>query len=76
MGGGHAAWSTGQSPEQHPDSNSSCQPGVVRLFSLAQRRAGAMLRFALAGLAQLVEHKLPKLGVASSNLVSRSSTPF
>ena len=25
-----------------------------------------------AGLAQLVEHKLPKLGVASSNLVSRS----
>ena len=26
----------------------------------------------LAGIAQLVEHKLPKLGVASSNLVSRS----
>ena len=25
-----------------------------------------------AGLAQLVEHELPKLGVASSNLVSRS----
>ncbi len=26
----------------------------------------------LAGIAQLVEHKLPKLGVASSSLVSRS----
>ena len=26
-----------------------------------------------AGIAQLVEHKLPKLGVASSILVSRSS---
>ncbi len=25
-----------------------------------------------AGIAQLVEHKLPMLGVASSNLVSRS----
>jgi hypothetical protein len=25
-----------------------------------------------AGVAQLVEHKLPKLGVASSNLVARS----
>lgn len=31
-----------------------------------------------AGIAQLVEYKLPKLGVASSNLVARSSTisPF
>jgi hypothetical protein len=27
----------------------------------------------LAGIAQLVEYKLPKLGVASSNLVARSS---
>ena len=27
-----------------------------------------------AGIAQLVEYKLPKLGVASSNLVARSST--
>lgn len=27
----------------------------------------------LAGVAQLVEYKLPKLGVASSNLVARSS---
>ena len=26
-----------------------------------------------AGVAQLVEYKLPKLGVASSNLVARSS---
>ena len=26
-----------------------------------------------AGIAQLVEHQLPKLGVASSNLVSRSN---
>lgn len=26
----------------------------------------------LAGIAQLVEYKLPKLGVASSNLVARS----
>ena len=31
-----------------------------------------------AGIAQLVEYKLPKLGVASSNLVARSnlSSPF
>ena len=28
-----------------------------------------------AGIAQSVEHKLPKLGVASSNLVSRSESP-
>ena len=28
--------------------------------------------FMLAGIAQLVEYKLPKLGVASSNLVARS----
>ena len=28
--------------------------------------------FAWAGIAQLVEYKLPKLGVASSNLVARS----
>jgi hypothetical protein len=27
----------------------------------------------LAGIAQLVEYKLPKLGVASSNLVARSN---
>ncbi len=27
-----------------------------------------------AGVAQLVEYKLPKLGVASSNLVARSSS--
>jgi hypothetical protein len=27
----------------------------------------------LAGIAQLVEYKLPKLGVASSNLVARST---
>lgn len=30
----------------------------------------------IAGIAQLVEHKLPKLGVASSNLVARSSIPL
>ena len=30
-----------------------------------------------AGIAQLVEYKLPKLGVASSNLVARSNVrPF
>ncbi len=39
---------------------------------MARDCVAAMLRLALAGLAQLVEHKLPKLGVASSNLVSRS----
>ena len=33
-------------------------------FIVAQQRAG---------IAQLVEYKLPKLGVASSNLVARSS---
>ena len=27
----------------------------------------------MAGIAQLVEYKLPKLGVASSNLVARSN---
>ncbi len=31
-----------------------------------------MLRLLLAGVAQLVEHELPKLGVAGSNPVSRS----
>lgn len=30
----------------------------------------------IAGIAQLVEHKLPKLGVASSNLVARSRIPL
>jgi hypothetical protein len=29
-----------------------------------------------AGIAQLVEYKLPKLGVASSNLVARSISAF
>ena len=29
----------------------------------------------VAGIAQLVEHDLAKVGVASSNLVSRSNTP-
>ncbi len=32
--------------------------------------------FAWAGIAQLVEYKLPKLGVASSNLVARSIPLF
>ena len=35
-------------------------------------RERALVSALHAGLAQLVEHKLPKLGVASSNLVSRS----
>ena len=32
-----------------------------------------IILFWKAGIAQLVEYKLPKLGVASSNLVARSS---
>ena len=36
-----------------------------------------ILPFREAGIAQLVEYKLPKLGVASSNLVARSTDmPF
>ena len=34
---------------------------------------GTQTRFKRAGIAQLVEHQLPKLGVASSNLVFRST---
>ncbi len=47
-----------------------CAPGGV-LHHLRPASQGDMLR-PFAGIAQLVEHKLPKLGVASSNLVSRS----
>ncbi len=37
-----------------------------------ERGPVTMLRALLAGVAQLVEHELPKLGVAGSNPVSRS----
>ena len=35
--------------------------------------SGDRIRLGCAGIAQLVEHKLPKLGVAGSNPVARSS---
>jgi hypothetical protein len=38
-----------------------------------KRVASAMIRSSDAGIAQLVEHDLAKVGVASSSLVSRSS---
>src|SRR5690349_15038655 len=43
--------------------------GQVWTFAAAER---ALESAARAGVAQLVEHKLPKLGVAGSNPVSRS----
>lgn len=42
------------------------------LFPVADRRGVAMLRSLSAGVAQLVEHELPKLGVVGSSPISRS----
>ena len=42
------------------------------LYSFAERHTPVKLSTVCAGVAQLVEHELPKLGVAGSNPVARS----
>ena len=45
-------------------------------YRLTGSHSTVKLRAFIAGIAQLVEHNLAKVGVASSNLVSRSIIPF
>jgi hypothetical protein len=67
-----------------PESRIEKYPGharrqlVCRKLLTIQTNCLNYLNLKLAGIAQLVEYKLPKLGVASSNLVARSilSSPF
>ncbi len=46
---------------------------VLHGVGVDMEQKAAFCRGLRAGIAQLVEYKLPKLGVASSNLVARSS---
>ena len=46
---------------------------VIGARGIHRRLGSAIIRRSVAGIAQLVEHDLAKVGVASSSLVSRSS---
>jgi hypothetical protein len=45
---------------------------IPAIFLVLTKNAGVIYLYIRAGIAQLVEHKLPKLGVAGSNPVARS----
>jgi hypothetical protein len=45
---------------------------VPAVFFVLTKKPGVIYLCLRAGIAQLVEHKLPKLGVAGSNPVARS----
>ena len=45
---------------------------VSAIFLVLTKKQGVIYCYHQAGIAQLVEHKLPKLGVAGSNPVARS----
>ena len=64
-----------EAPKSHAKNFLFCwQKGVVVLILSPRKRAGPeAFRTTHARIAQLVEHNLAKVGVASSNLVSRSS---
>ena len=51
-----------------------CAHGFGRVKSIHGQTRSGTIRHANAGIAQLVEHDLAKVGVASSSLVSRSSS--